>query len=172
MMRGDFSPLFFIQTCVMTLQEEITRLVERVLEGTSFFIVDVTVTGQHSRPKIAVSLDGDEGITIDACAKISRELGNQIEQKDLVTLAYTLEVSSPGLDQPLKLPRQYTRHLGRNLKVHLRDGTIRTGRLEAAGEQEITLAEAVKGKKKGEAPPVVTIPLEEIDKTFVLVSFS
>jgi hypothetical protein len=56
--------------------------------------------------------------------------------------------------------------------VHLRDGSIRTGRLEAAGEREITLAEAVKGKKKGEAPPTVIIPLEEIDKTYVLVSFS
>ncbi len=156
----------------MSLQEEITTLVESALEGTSFFIVDVTVTGQHSRPKIAISLDGDEGITIDACAKVSREVGDRIEKKDLVPLAYTLEVSSPGLDQPLKLPRQYTRHLGRNVKVYLRDGSICTGKLLANDGQMITLAEDVNGKKKGVTPPEVTIPLEEIDKTFVLVSFN
>jgi len=156
----------------MSLQEEIRKVVEEVLAGTSFFIVDITVTGQHARPKIAISLDGDEGIGIDDCARISRQVGNHIEVQDLVSLAYTLEVSSPGLDQPLRLPRQYRRHVGRNLKVHLRDGSIKTGKLEAANDGSIALAEAVKGKKKGEVPPVTTIPLEDIEKTFVLVSFS
>lgn len=156
----------------MPLKEEITSLVGSVLEGTSLFIVDVTVKGENSRPKIAVSVDGDQGITIDECARISRVTGDRIEEKDLIPQAYTLEVSSPGLDQPLRLPRQYTRHQGRNVKVHLRDGTIRTGRLITAGETEITLAEEPKGKKKGAVPAEVIIPLADIDKTFVLVSFS
>jgi ribosome maturation factor RimP len=156
----------------MPLKEEITSLVTTALEGKPLFIVDVSVKGENARPKIAVILDGDQGITIDECARISRLVGDQIEARDLVPQAYTLEVSSPGLDQPLRLPRQYNRHQGRNVKVHLRDGSLRTGKLLAAGETDITLAEEVKGKKKGATPPEVTIPLADIEKTFVLVSFS
>ncbi len=153
-------------------KEEVTSLIAAALEGKPLFIVDVTVKGENSRPKISVSVDGDEGITIDECARISRTVGDRIEELDLIPQAYTLEVSSPGLDQPLRLPRQYNRHQGRNVKVHLRDGSIRTGKLLVAGETAITLAEEVKGKKKAVTPPEVTIPLADIEKTFVLVSFS
>ncbi len=155
----------------MELKDHISRLVEEKLEGTDYFLVDVLISGSKKVSKVAVLVDGDHGISIDACVEISRSLGNQLEQMDLIPSAYTLEVSSPGLDQPLKFPRQYQRNTGRNVRVHLLDGTEKTGQLDVVTDTGITITQAKQGKKKEAEPSVLTIPFWDIAKTYVLVSF-
>lgn len=155
----------------MELKEQIEDLVTVQLKGSSLFLVNVVISGVKSVPKITVWVDGDEGISIDKCAEISRRLGKQLEDRELISTAYTLEVSSPGIDQPLRLFRQYKQHTGRKLKVVLKDGTAKTGTLREVQENSILLAEEKKTKKKEETEPPVEINLTDIDKTFVLVSF-
>jgi ribosome maturation factor RimP len=156
----------------MDLKETIEKIVEGFLEGSPFFLVNVMVAGSKSVPKIIVWLDGDAGVSIEKCAEVSRRLGKRIEDDNLIETAYTLEVSSPGIDQPLRMFRQYKQHLGRNLKVTLTGGSTKTGKLEEVKENSIVLAETLKGKKKENPEPVTEIDIKDIEKAFVLVSFN
>lgn len=156
---------------MMELKQQIEDLVNAQVEGSPYFLVNVVIAGVKSVPKITVWVDGDEGVKIDTCAEISRNLGKQLEERELIPTAYTLEVSSPGIDQPLKLFRQYKQHIGRNLKVTLKDGTAKTGKLTQVQQDSILLTEEKKTKKKNETETPAEIKLADIDKTFVLVSF-
>ena len=100
-----------------SLESTIETMVNDLLVGTSFFIVELGVHGTSGSPVVNVYLDGDEGITIKDCAQISRGLRAGIEEKELAPQGLELNVSSPGLKRSLLLPRQYPRHVGRNVKL-------------------------------------------------------
>jgi ribosome maturation factor RimP len=159
----------------MELSDEIKGLAEALLKDESHFVVDV-ITSLRQRPqKIVVILDGDKGISIDDCAKLSRDLSNALDEKNLIPEAFVLEVSTPGLDQPLKSKRQYVKNIGRKVKVKMKEKTVE-GKLAAVQENKIeVLQQSGSGKKEampaGRQEKMVEIPFEEIDKTFVLVSF-
>jgi len=116
-----------------------------------------------------VILDGDNSITIDDCANLSRELSGVLEENGLAGENYLLEVSTPGLDHPLKLKRQYKKNIGRSVKVKLSDKQVE-GKLTAVTEESITLSQEI-GKGKKMETQTVEIQFSEIEKTFVLVSF-
>jgi ribosome maturation factor RimP len=148
---------------------EIKKLAESLLKDGSHFVVDVIITARTNPKKLLIILDGDQGINIDDCAELSRELSEALDTSNLIDGAFVLEVSTPGLDQPLKTKRQYVKNVGRTVRVKLKDKTVE-GKLAAVRENEIEILEQVgSGKKKEEK--AVEIPLNEIDKTFVLVSF-
>jgi ribosome maturation factor RimP len=132
----------------------------------SLFVVEVSLTGPKSYQKLRVFLDGDNGITIEQCAKISRKLATKLDEEDLIKDAYQLEVSSAGIDQPLKLLRQYYKNIGRSVKVFKADGKEEKGKLIAVSEQEIQIE--VKNKKVTE---MSTILFQDIHHTKVLVTF-
>lgn len=152
----------------MVVQDKIQELVEELIQGTELFLVDVRAASGSKSNKISVLLDSDEGISIDQCSKISRELGNKIEELSLLDSAYTLEVSSPGLDEPLKLDRQYRKNIGRELSVMLTDNSIIKGKLEEIKNDLIVLSVTDKKKK---VTQVKEINLKEIKKSNVIVSF-
>jgi ribosome maturation factor RimP len=155
----------------MELIEKIRDLAHSALTDESHFIVDVIFSGkQNFSKKVMVIVDGDKGVTIDDCALISRQLSNKLDESNLVDDHYLLEVSTPGLDHPLKLKRQFKKNAGRNLKVHLNDKNIVQGKLVAADEEKITIEQEVKEGKKIELK-TREIPYSEIEKAFVLVSF-
>lgn len=170
------SPLLFV--VLMDLKEKIIELVNKNLGSPEFFIVDVNVSGSQNVRKISILLDGDSGISIDECAKVSRIVGKELEEFDMIDSQYLLEVGSPGLDKPLKLKRQYLRNLGKRVAVVLEDETTKTGVLENVGEDQITLLEEVKEKsnenKNSKKVKTISseIPFSSIKKTNVLVSFS
>lgn len=139
------------------------------MSGGSQFIVDVIVTSKRGPRKILVILDGDTGINIDDCANLNRELSKELETLPSLQESYLLEVSTPGLDQPLKLKRQYRKNIGRRLSVKLADKALE-GKLVEVSEDKITLEqESFVGKQKQVVG--VNIEFSEIDKSFVLVSF-
>lgn len=154
----------------MDLAREIQVLATSLLENNAHFVVDVILTKRGGPQKVLVIMDGDEGIGIDDCALISRSLSKALDDKNLLEEHYTLEVSSPGLDQPLKLLRQYKKNLGRGLKVKKTDKTVLEGKLTDATEEGITLLVA-SGKEKKKEDIALDVPFSEIDKAFVLVSF-
>jgi ribosome maturation factor RimP len=153
----------------MDLAEEIKRIAETKLTDPSQFIVDVVVSARKGPKKVLVIIDGDSGVGIDDCAAISRELSKNLDEMALLDENYMLEVSTPGLDHPLKLKRQYHKNVGRKLKVKLQERIIE-GKLESVTEDTITLIEETGSGKKKETKNV-DIPFSEIEKAFVLVSF-
>ncbi len=153
----------------MELTDEIKKLAESHLKDESHFVVDIVVSLRNNPKKLLVILDGDKGINIDDCAELSRDLSNALDETTLVDGAFVLEVSTPGLDQPLKNIRQYVKNIGRNVKVKTKVNTVE-GKLSNVTENTIELIQTTgSGKKKEEK--VIKIAFEDIDKTFVLVSF-
>ncbi|MCR6639771.1 MAG: ribosome maturation factor RimP [Sporocytophaga sp.] len=123
----------------MKIEEKILQIAEKNLSSDDLFIVDLVITGNSGRQKISITLDGDNGVDIDTCAYLSRKVGNEIEETNLIDAAYVLEVSSPGIDQPLKLKRQYYRNIGRRVSVTLLDDSQINGLLKEVNEELIVL---------------------------------
>ena len=153
----------------MEIADEIRKIAEEKLPDPAQFIVDVVVTSKRGPKKILVILDGDEGITIDDCANLNRELSKELDGLPQLQESYFLEVSTPGLDQPLKLKRQYKKNMGRRLNVKLADKAVE-GKLIDVTDDRITIEQETGiGKQKQLVPR--EIEFSEIDKSFVLVSF-
>jgi ribosome maturation factor RimP len=110
--------LFFLESEGMQeIKEKIKSLLAPVLELHQAYLIDVAVRSERGGKLVQVFLDTDVGITIDQCAEISRELADQLEQERVFDTSYRLEVSSPGIDKPLTLLRQYKKNIGRRFKV-------------------------------------------------------
>lgn len=150
------------------VKQKIEQLLEPLLENDKFFIVDIKVSLSKVHSKVTILLDSDEGIKIDECTAISRQLG--IDVDEIMPEKYTLEVSSPGVDFPLKSERMYRKNIGRSLKVTKNDGTEIKGVLEAVEAEQITLIEEKKRKKNEEVVPVL-IPFNTIKQSEVIISF-
>ena len=161
------SPLCF--SGFMEITGRIQELAEKHLKNDSQFIVEVIASLKKKPNKLIVIIDGDHGVTIDDCADLSRALSAALDEANLMPDPYHLEVSTPGLDHPLKLIRQYYKNKGRQLKVKTASG-IHQGKLVEVTDKAITLEEVNGTGKKKEVKEVV-IPFSEIDKTFVMVSF-
>ncbi len=154
--------------------EQIKNIVEKIVEGVleekkELFLIDVIYKGSPGSYKLVIILDGDNGLSIDNCAYVSRKVANVIEEEDLIADKYTLEVTSAGLEHPLKIPRQYQKNVGRNVKVLLNDGGENNGVLKGISDDVIQIE--VKKDKKGKEVELKDIPLSSIKKTNVLVSF-
>lgn len=129
------------------------------------FLVDVRIApGNH----IEVFIDNDNGITIEKCVAVNRGLYKKIEEELFPDGNFSLEVSSPGLEEPLKLHRQFKKNLGRFVEVTLHDGTCTEGKLISASDNSIEIEEA-KGKKK--EPVKHTLLFEHIKTTKIKVVF-
>lgn len=153
----------------MELTEQIQQLAEKNLKDDSQFIVEVIASLRKRPNKLIVIVDGDRGVTIDDCADLSRALSETLDKNDVLKDPYMLEVSTPGLDHPLKLRRQYYKNKGRQVRVKTKE-VLLEGLLMDVNEQQITL-ELQSGKGKKKEVKEMTIPFTDIDKTFVLVSF-
>jgi ribosome maturation factor RimP len=125
-----------------TPEERVRTLVEEVIDA-SMFVVEVIVRGRKGSRVVEVFLDGDEPLSIEALARVSREVGFLLDVEEVIDGKYHLNVSSPGLDRPLSLPRQYTKHVGRTLRVRFREGenerTVK-GKLLETGEDGVVIA--------------------------------
>lgn len=124
------------------LAARLRRLAEEVAAPAGCYLVDVHVRGQRGSRVLEVYFDSDEGLGLDDLAELSRELGFLLDTEDLVQGRYRLDVSSPGAERPLTLPRQYRKHLGRPLRVTTGEGQerrTRTGTLAALSEEALEL---------------------------------
>lgn len=151
-------------------QAQIAEMLQESLPGTDLFVVSLSVS-DSVLPKVTVTLDSEQGLGIDECAKVSRRLARRIDEAYGEEAAYSLEVTSPGADQPLSDPRQYTRHVGRTLSLKLQDGTEKTGALEATEAEGIQLAEVIKEKNKKKTLPAAFVPFADILEARVVISF-
>jgi ribosome maturation factor RimP len=121
--------------------------------------------------KLIILVDGDKGVGIADCAQISRYVGFRLEEENVIADAYNLEVSSPGIDTPLVMPRQYVKNIGRKLSIKMADGSKREGNLSSLTEDAIVIEETNKEKGKKAEQVESVIPLTQITETKVVISF-
>ncbi|MDI9363701.1 MAG: ribosome assembly cofactor RimP [Flavobacterium sp.] len=120
---------------------------------------------------IKVFLDADTGLPIDRCVKINRQLYKFIEEAGMYPEGdFSLEVSSPGITEPLKMHRQYQKNIGRNVEVILNDTLVKQGVLQEVAQDSITI-ETSEGKGKKLVVAQVVIPFENIKSTTVQIKF-
>lgn len=153
----------------MQLEKRVRELVEeKIADRPELFLVDVKMLPNN---KLIIHVDGDQGISIQDCVAISRHVGFHLEEENAIATAYNLEVSSPGVGEPLKLTRQYAKNIGRELSLKLANGDKKEGKLVAAEETSITIEEQVKEKGKKVQLVSSQIALNDITETKVLISF-
>lgn len=149
--------------------EKIEEFVKNFISGSKdLFLVDMKIAPGN---KVTVLLDGDEGVTIDDCTAINKALYKFIEETTLFGSSnFSLEVSSFGVDKPLKLLRQYKKNVGRKVEVVLNDGTKKEGTLTEVNEDEIQI-EQTTGKGNKMTKQTTTISFNQIKHTTVLITF-
>ena len=148
----------------MITQEQVARAVEEILRGTDKFLVEVLI---QSANKITVFFDGDNGVSITDCQKLSRLLEERLDRDNT---EYSLTVSSAGMDRPIKLLRQYKKRIGKELEVILHAGEKISGVLVKAEEKTIELEHPVKNPKKEIVTPNSIIALENIKSAKILIT--
>jgi ribosome maturation factor RimP len=170
--EGTIVPSFIFKKIMSEkkIEKRVAMLVEeKIADKPDLFLVDIKMLPNR---KLMILVDGDSSIGIGDCAAISRYVGFKLEEEEVIAEAYNLEVSSPGLDSPLILPRQYTKNIGRNLGIKMLDGTKREGILKSIDNDNIVIEEKVKAAKGKKVEAIEsTIPLSEVAETKVLISF-
>lgn len=152
-----------------TLVETISRMMESLIaDDKEYFLVEVKIKPTNN---VKVFLDGDEGIPIGKCAVYNKALYKQLEENGLFPSDdFSLEVSSPGLDEPLKLERQYKKNVGRDVEVVTVDGGKVEGRLVSVSAEGISVEEE-KGKNKKKQLILHTISNSDIKSTKIQIKF-
>ena len=143
-------------------------MTQLLAEDPGYFLVEVKINPTNN---IKVFLDADTGVSIDKCVKYNRALYKLVEESGIFPDGnFSLEVSSPGLDEPLKLIRQYIKNTGRNVEVLLQDGSKVEGKLMAVTNAAIQVEE-VKRKNKKQEVLEHTIRIDNIKTTKIQIQF-
>ena len=143
------------------------KLSELLMELPGYFLVEISVKPTNN---IKVFVDADQGAAIDQLSRINRALYKWVEENLFPNGDFSIEVSSPGLDEALKLDRQYLKNIGRMVEIVLKNGLKNEGKLISVSENEIVIEEEIgKGKKKEVIQHIIL--KEEIKTTKVQVKF-
>lgn len=138
-------------------------MIDNCLEGTDKFLVDVDISKGNI---INVFVDGDDGISIDDCAGISRYVEMQLN-RDVED--FELRVSSPGLNKSFKLLRQYKKYINREIELITKEGKVLKGILKSVSEEGVKLERSVGKKMKNKA--IEEIVFDEIKESKPVILF-
>ena len=147
----------------------IKDLVQRALPDDSLFVVDIIVRGS-TRKLVRIMVDGDQGISVQQCAQISKKLRLDIEMDDLIAVPYTLEVSSPGVSLSLKLARQYAKHIGRQIKITISNEQVFVGELLQVDGKGMVVGVKIAADKKAVIEKQ-TFSFDDIKTAYIMVAF-
>jgi ribosome maturation factor RimP len=148
-------------------EANIAQKIAEIVERKGFFPIEIIIRGTPSKRVMEVFIDGEKDVTADDCANVSREINSELENLPEAGNDYRLDVSSPGVDKPLKFLKQYPKHIKRNFEVLYKLGEETkkiSGKLIAVEEEDLTFL----CKNVGE----VKINFNNIKKAKVTVSFS
>ncbi|WP_225770391.1 ribosome maturation factor RimP [Inquilinus sp. Marseille-Q2685] len=154
----------------MTQVDQVRAIVAPSLEAMGYEVVRVLMTGGEHRPQLQIMAERIDrrGMTVDDCAEISRAVSAILDVEDPIPTAYTLEVSSPGIDRPLTRPADYERFLGHEARLETRvpvDGRKRFRGVLAGIEGETVL---LRSEEIGEEP--VRLPFAEIQRAKLILT--
>jgi len=148
------------------LDENIKEIVSKIVERNGFFLIDLILRGTEHKRVIEVFIDGEKDISAEDCATVSREIDSELKDLLIKHPDYRLDVSSPGIDRPLKFLKQYIKHVNRKFDISYRSGEeIKklSGKLASIDGDYLTF---ISNNKE------VIINFNNIVKANVIVSFS
>jgi len=123
-------------------EQSLREIVEPVLETYNAFLVEINARGERNSKIIEIFIDTEQGIDAKTISEINKEINKRMADTNIIYGTYRLSVSSPGLDRPLKIVRQYKKNVGRDLEVHyIVDGQSqkKTGKLVNADDTAFTI---------------------------------
>jgi len=148
------------------IKENIVRICNEIAEKLNFFVIDINFRGDNRKKIIELFVDAEINVDADYLAEISREINSVIEEQDIIQQAYRLDVSTPGVDRPLKYLKQFPKHINRNFEVTFKTGDelkMITGKLLSVEREELTF---LSDKKE------ILIEFKNISTAKVIISFS
>lgn len=156
------------------IEDKLTALLKEKFEEPDFndcYIYEIT---SDLSKKVVVYIDSDSYLDFKKCQQLSRYLEGHIDEKGWLGEKYTLEVSSPGLEKPLKFRRQYIKNIGRTINIKTNEDEALKGKLKSVRDDDVVIeyTEKIKeGKKKRTVTRTVPVSFENIKKTTVEISF-
>jgi ribosome maturation factor RimP len=121
-------------------RDRLIKLLEPVAAAEGLDLEDVTITPAGKRRLLRIIVDGDDGVSLDKVADVSKAVSQALDGSDVMGGSpYVLEVTSPGVDRPLTEPRHWRRAKGRLVKADLHDGTSVEGRILAVDDSGVEL---------------------------------
>ena len=148
------------------IEENIVTISNEIAEKLGYFVIEILFRGDSRKRVIEIYVDAEKNISADDLAEISREINSVIEEKNLLAKSYRLDVSTPGVDRPLKYLKQFPKHINRKFEVTYKAGeeiSIMSGKLLTVEGEELTF---ISGGKN------ILIDFNKITTAKVLISFS
>lgn len=140
--------------------QKLKRVLAAVVEAMGYDLVEVEFQARPDNSLLRIYIDGERGVTLDDCQRVSHQVSGVLDVEDLIAGRYTLELSSPGLDRPLSEPRHFIRFAGSEVRIQLRellDGRRKLmGRLLGMHDNEVVIVDG-EGREW-------RVPLERIEK--------
>jgi ribosome maturation factor RimP len=128
----------------MGRKEEISAVITPALTSLGYYLEDLNITSAGRRSLLTVIVDADRHLCLDEITVATKAISEIVENiPALGATAFTLEVTSPGIDRPLTKPRHWRKNIDRLVKITLLDGSQITGRIKQAGESAATIDESV-----------------------------
>jgi ribosome maturation factor RimP len=144
------------------------RVVSLIGAEKDLFLVEIRIKPTNN---VKIYIDGDQGVSVEKLVSYNRKLYRQLEEEGVFPDGdFSLELSSPGLDEPLKMHRQYVKNIGRPVEVILNDGIKQEGILKTVSEEAIEV-ESTTGKGKKAVTAQLTIPFIQIKSTKIQIKF-
>jgi ribosome maturation factor RimP len=161
---------------VAQITEKIERLVQPLLDDLGFELVDLEYKSEGRGWMLRFYLDKEGGITLDDCAQASREISSLLDVEDVIDTAYNLEVSSPGIERPLKKLAHFGRFTGELAKIKTLDAIdpAQTGRNKKTfiGTLNGVDGQSVKMILQGKVASEISIDLDQIEKAHLVFDFN
>ena len=152
----------------MALKDQISELITPALRQAGYFLEDVNIVSPGQHRIVTVIVDGESGLNLDQVTVASKLVSELLDAAVFMgETPFTLEVTSPGIDRPLTLPRHFAKNVDRLLKVTKNDGVVVTGRIRSNTEIAVTLEVAEKKEVKE-----VTVALADIKRATVEIEFN
>ena len=152
----------------MALKDQIAQLVTPSVEEAGYFLEDVHVVTPGNQRIVTCIVDGESALNLDQVTSASKIISGLLDEAAFMgETPFTLEVTSPGIDRPLTLPRHFAKNVTRLLKVTLNDGNVVTGRITSSSESSVLLEVAEKKVSKE-----VSIELSDIKRAVVEIEFN
>lgn len=152
----------------MALKDQISELISPALHKAGYFLEDVNLVNPGQHRIVTVIVDGESALNLDQVTVASKLVSELLDEAAFMgETPFTLEVTSPGIDRPLTLPRHFAKNVDRLLKVTKTDGNVVTGRILSNNQDEVTLGVTEKKDVKE-----VTVALADIKRATVEIEFN
>ncbi len=152
----------------MAIKDQISELITPALQQAGYFLEDVNIVSPGNHRIVTVIVDGETALNLDQVTVASKLVSELMDEAPFMgETPFTLEVTSPGIDRPLTLPRHFAKNVTRLLKVTQNDGAVITGRIKSNTDNDVTLSVAEKKETKE-----VVVALADIKRAVVEIEFN